>query len=73
LTQSRLLAAGGGPALSRNDLIQQAVGVVAVVTDRTIDVHLTALRRKLGPARRHVQTVRSVGYRLADEEDGETA
>ena len=44
-----------------------AMGTDAIVTDRTIDVHLTALRRKLSSARTLIQTVRGVGYRLATE------
>ncbi|MFP3937504.1 MAG: response regulator [Phycisphaerae bacterium] len=75
LTEFRLLSAilaGRGRVLTRNQLIDKAMGQDAVVTDRTIDVHLTALRRKLGDARRFIQTVRGVGYRLACEED-ETA
>ena len=55
--------------LSRNQFIDQALGLDAVVTDRTIDVHLTALRRKLGTARNYIKTVRGVGYRLATDED----
>lgn len=75
LTEFRLLAAiiaGRGRVLTRNQLIDKAMGQDAVVTDRTIDVHLTALRRKLGDARRFIETVRGVGYRLACQED-ETA
>ncbi len=71
LTEFRLLlalAAARGRVLSRNQLIDHAMGIDAVVTDRTIDVHLTALRRKLGKARKHIETVRGVGYRLAVEE-----
>jgi len=70
LTEFRLLAAlaaARGRVLTRNQLIDQAMGVNTVVTDRTIDVHLTALRRKLGEARSHLQTVRGVGYRLVPE------
>jgi two-component system phosphate regulon response regulator PhoB len=52
--------------------MDQGMGVDAIVTDRTIDVHLTALRRKLGKARTYIKTVRGVGYRLAID-DGETA
>ena len=44
------------------------MGPNTIVTDRTIDVHLTALRRKLGRARTLVRTVRGIGYRLADDE-----
>ena len=65
LTEFRLLralAAARGRVLSRNQLIDQALGLDTIVTDRTIDVHLTALRRKLGPARDCIKTIRGVGY-----------
>ena len=67
LTEFRLLvalAAAKGRVLSRNQLIDQTIGMDAVVTDRTIDVHLTALRRKLGEARNLIKTVRGLGYQL---------
>jgi DNA-binding response OmpR family regulator len=67
-TEFRLLVAivgARGRVLARNQLIDRAIGMDAVVTDRTIDVHLTALRRKLGNARDMIETVRGVGYRLA--------
>ena len=78
LTEFRLLAAllsARGRVLSRNHLIDQAMGPNIVITDRTIDVHLTALRRKLGLARRYLKTVRGVGYCISDEnaQDGQTA
>jgi two-component system phosphate regulon response regulator PhoB len=72
LTEFRLLAAivsAKGRVLSRNQLIDQALGVNAVVTDRTIDVHMAALRRKLGKARSLIRTVRGIGYRLANEQE----
>lgn len=71
LTEFKILVAlmaAKGRVLTRDQLIDQALGMDAVVTDRTIDVHLTALRRKLGDARRYIQTVRGIGYRLATEE-----
>ena len=67
-TEFRLLVAiigARGRVLARNQLIDRAIGMDAVVTDRTIDVHLTALRRKLGKARDMIETVRGVGYRLS--------
>jgi two-component system phosphate regulon response regulator PhoB len=77
LTEFRLLAAlvtSQGRVLTRNQLIDLVLGANAVVTDRTIDVHLTALRRKLGPARTLIRTVRGVGYCFAPEGvDGDTA
>lgn len=72
LTEFRLLAAlaaARGRVLSRNQLIDQAIGMDAVVTDRTIDVHLTSLRRKLGEGRKYLKTVRGVGYRMAVDSD----
>jgi len=65
LTEFKLLWAlvcAKGRVLSRNQLMDQAIGLNAIVTDRTIDVHITTLRRKLGLARDCVQTVRGVGY-----------
>jgi DNA-binding response OmpR family regulator len=64
-TQFRLLnalMAAEGRVLDRSRLIAATLGPVAVVTDRTIDVHITALRRKLGEAAAWIQTVRGVGY-----------
>jgi len=74
LTEFKLLAAlaaAKGRVLPRNRLMDQAIGLDAVVTDRTIDVHMTALRRKLGQARECIQTVRGVGYKLVAEGGGE--
>jgi DNA-binding response OmpR family regulator len=44
-----------------------------LVTQRTIDVHITALRRKLGDQGHIVQTVRGVGYRLDPAVEPSTA
>ena len=62
----RALASRRGRVLSREDLIQAARGTEATITDRTIDVHIAALRRKLGKAGDLVETVRGVGYRLKE-------
>jgi len=72
LTEFRLLSAlasARGRALTRNQLIDHAIGVNTIVTDRTIDVHLTSLRKKLGEARDYLHTVRGIGYRLLSEEE----
>jgi two-component system phosphate regulon response regulator PhoB len=55
--------------MTRNQLIDKAIGNDADVSDRTIDVHVTSLRGKLGTARKLIETVRGVGYRLAIIED----
>jgi two-component system phosphate regulon response regulator PhoB len=72
LTEFRLLAAlagSRGRVLTRSQLIDHAMGVNTVVTDRTIDVHMTSLRKKLGDARDYLQTVRGIGYRLVSEDE----
>jgi len=37
------------------------------VTDRSVDVHIVSLRRKLGSCGSYIETVRGVGYRLQDQ------
>jgi DNA-binding response OmpR family regulator len=63
------LATGRGRVFTRNQLIEEAIGSDADVFDRTIDVHVTSLRSKLGTARELVETVRGIGYRFAASED----
>jgi len=58
------LLAARGRVLSRDQLIDAVLGGSTVVTDRTIDVHVAALRKKLGKASALIQTVRGVGYTL---------
>ncbi|NUN49106.1 MAG: response regulator transcription factor [Candidatus Brocadiae bacterium] len=68
-TEFRLLHAlmrRPGQVFSRDRLIDGAIGEDTAVVDRTIDVHVTALRRKLGKAGPMIETVRGVGYRLRD-------
>jgi len=57
-----------GKAFSRSELMQQAFGYDYEGLDRTVDVHVLNLRKKLeaDPAHpRYVQTVYGVGYKLA--------
>lgn len=55
-----------GRVFSRAELIDAALGDDAIVLERTIDVHVRALRRKLGEFADMVETVRGVGYRFRD-------
>lgn len=50
--------------LSRELLRERALGNLNV-SDRTIDVHMAALRKKLGDIGDQIQTVRGVGYRFS--------
>jgi two-component system, OmpR family, alkaline phosphatase synthesis response regulator PhoP len=63
----RALAARPGRVYTRDQLITRALGSDRVVIDRNIDVHVRALRRKLGDGRDLIETVRGVGYRLSEE------
>ncbi|MGD9790196.1 MAG: response regulator [Phycisphaerales bacterium] len=70
LTEFRLLASllqAGGRVLSRAALMSKAMGPGVTVTERTIDVHITAIRKKLGASGSMIRTVRGVGYRATAE------
>lgn len=70
LTEFRLLTAlveARGKVLSRSTLMNTAMGPGVTVTERTIDVHVTSIRKKLGDHAALVQTVRGVGYRLTEK------
>ena len=56
-----------GRAFSRAQLIDVGLGGDALVLERTIDVHIRALRQKLGDQADLIETVRSVGYRFRRE------
>jgi DNA-binding response OmpR family regulator len=69
LTEFKLLSAlltARGRVLTRDQLMDKAMGTDVFVTDRAIDVHITAIRKKLGEAAWLVNTVRGVGYRLRE-------
>ncbi len=54
-----------GQVLSRESLRERALGNLNV-TDRTIDVHMASLRKKLEELGDNIETVRGVGYRFAN-------
>ena len=62
----QFLASKPGRVLSRDDIIDAALGRDANVFDRTIDVHITAIRRKLGRASEQIETIRGFGYKFRD-------
>jgi DNA-binding response OmpR family regulator len=55
-----------GQTLSRDQLLDQAWPFSVAVTPNAVDAYVHYLRTKLGPAARWVETVRGIGYRLAD-------
>lgn len=58
-----------GRAFSRHQLMDAAIGDGSIVLERTIDVHIKTLRRKLtmvGGTGEMIETVRGVGYRFRE-------
>lgn len=55
-----------GQTLTRDQLLDQAWPFGVAVTPNAVDAYIHYLRDKLGPAGRQIETVRGVGYRLAD-------
>ena len=65
----QILARHPGRVYSRSELIEGALGKEIAVVDRTIDVHITSLRRKLGDYSDRIETVRGFGYRFQEQTD----
>ena len=53
-----------GQVVSREMLMMDALGRSLHPLDRAVDVHISHLRKKLGPCRALIVTVRSAGYLL---------
>jgi two-component system phosphate regulon response regulator PhoB len=69
-TEMRLLhflASNAGRVFSRDQMISRVIGQGAAVIDRNIDVHIGAIRRKIGPYRALIETLRGVGYRFREK------
>lgn len=61
-----VLVRQAGRAFSRYELMDAAIGEDAAVLERTIDVHIKSLRRKLMDAADLIETVRGIGYRFRE-------
>lgn len=55
-----------GRAFDRSELIDSALGEDTLVLERTIDVHIRALRKKIGEKSEAIETVRGIGYRFRE-------
>jgi two-component system phosphate regulon response regulator PhoB len=55
-----------GRAFARAELVDAALGEDTMVLERTIDVHVRALRKKMGDAAELIETVRGVGYKFRE-------
>ena len=63
------LAARPGRVFSRDEIIDAALGNETAVFDRTVDVHITAIRKKLGAGSEQIETVRGFGYKFRHAAD----
>ncbi len=62
----QLLARRPGWVFTRYQIINGVQGDEIAVTDRSVDVHIVSLRRKLGECGDYIQTIRGVGYRFKE-------
>jgi two-component system phosphate regulon response regulator PhoB len=60
------LARRPGWVFTRAQILDAARGQDIVVTDRSVDVHVVSLRRKLGNHGEYIETVRGIGYRFKE-------
>ncbi len=58
------LAIRPGWVFARTQIVDAVRGDDYFVTDRSVDVQIVGLRKKLGPAGKYIETVRGVGYRF---------
>lgn len=69
-TELRLLhflASHPGRVFTRDHLLTRVIGHDAMVVDRNIDVHVRAIRKKIGAHRELIETIRGVGYRFRED------
>jgi len=58
------LARRPGWVFTRYQIVDAVRGEDAEITERSVDVHVAAIRRKLGTYRELIETLRGVGYRF---------
>lgn len=69
LTEFRLLhqlASRPGRVFTRDQLLDAISGPETFVVDRTIDVHIASLRKKLKAFASHIITIRGIGYKFKE-------
>ena len=62
-----LLAGRPGWVFTRYQIVESVHGQNYPVTDRSVDVMMVSLRKKLKTAGRYIETVRGIGYRFMDK------
>jgi two-component system phosphate regulon response regulator PhoB len=61
-----LLVRKPGWVFTRSQIVDEIHGDDYPVSDRSIDVQIVSLRKKLGPFGSHLETIRGIGYRCKD-------
>jgi two-component system phosphate regulon response regulator PhoB len=61
-----LIARRPGWVFTRYQIVDAVRGEDYPVTDRSVDVHIASLRKKMGSAGKYIETVRSVGYKFKE-------
>jgi two-component system response regulator CpxR len=67
-----MLIKAAGEVVSRRDLVNKVLGRNLDPFDRSIDVHVSSLRKKLGhkvKGLERIKTVRGIGYLYADSKE----
>jgi two-component system alkaline phosphatase synthesis response regulator PhoP len=64
----QLMASQSGRVFTRYQIVDAVHGEDYPVTDRSVDVQIVGLRKKLGDADQYIETVRGIGYRFKEEE-----
>ncbi len=64
----QLMAGQPGRVFTRYQIVDAVHGEDYPVTDRSVDVQIVGLRKKLGEAGQFIETVRGIGYRFKEED-----
>lgn len=63
-----LLASKPGKVFSRNLILERCWPDGVFVVDRSVDVHINSIRKKIGDLGDEIESIRGIGYRLKDDE-----
>lgn len=62
----KLLVSQVGRVFTRDQLLNAITNGETYIIDRNVDVHIRSIRKKIGPERSRVLTVRGIGYKFAE-------
>ena len=62
-----LLISADGCVRKRTEIIEEVKGDDYPVTERSVDVQIASIRKKLGEKGQYIKTVWGIGYRYAEE------